>query len=162
MWLLLIIAVALLWLYSRSQGSAASASTSGGDTDYPGGALSDLMKIPDGLAAAVAQVESGNRQYDSNGNVLTSPAGALGIMQLEPATAAQLGVDPNDPTENVAGGTEYLNQLYKEFNGDLNNTLAAYNWGPGNVQTALQNGTPFPGSVQSYVQKVLSIFGGGS
>ena len=158
MWLLLIIAVALLWLISRSQGSAAS--TASLPYTQPGGRLSELLRIPDGLQAAVAQVESGNRQTDANGNTIVSSAGAIGIMQLEPATAADLGVDPYDPTQNVEGGTDYLNQLYTKYSGDLSNTLAAYNWGPGNVDRALENGDPFPVSVQGYISKVLSIFGG--
>lgn len=119
--------------------------------------MSELMQIPAGLQSAVAQVESGNRQFDANGNIITSPTGALGIMQLEPATAAGLGVDPYDPEQNVQGGTAYLTQLYNRFNGDLAKTLAAYNWGPGNVEKADASGTPYPSSVQGYIQKVLSL-----
>ena len=155
MWLLLVIAVALLWLIGRAQG--------GGNSQ--GGTLSfenPISGFPSGLPDAVAQVESGNRQYDANGNVITSSAGAIGIMQLEPGTAADLGVNPYDPIQNVQGGTDYLRRLYDQFGGDLNNTLAAYNWGPGNVERALQNNRPFPGSVQDYIAKVLRILGGNS
>lgn len=118
-----------------------------------------ISAFPSGLPDAVAQVESGGRQYDANGNVIVSSAGAIGEMQLEPGTAADLGVNPYDPTQNRTGGTEYLQQLYSQFGGDLNSTLAAYNWGPGNVTRALQNNRPFPQSVQDYIAKVLRVLG---
>lgn len=153
MWLLLIVAVALIWLIGQSQGGGNADSV-----DYSGGGLADLLKLPSGLPGAVAQVESGNRQYDANGNPIISSAGAIGIMQLEPATAADLGVDPYDPAQNVEGGTRYLQQLYNQFGGNPENTLAAYNWGPGNVERALQTGQPFPASVMQYVRNVLAIF----
>ena len=121
-----------------------------------------ISGFPSGLPDAVAQVESGGRQYDANGNVIVSSAGAIGEMQLEPGTAADLGVNPYDPAQNRTGGTEYLQQLYSQFNGDLNSTLAAYNWGPGNVTRALQNNRPFPQSVQDYIAKVLRVLGMGA
>lgn len=150
MWLLLIIAVALLWLIGRTRGNAAVPSR---PMPMGGG-------LPPGLPDAVAQVESGGRQYGPDGSVITSSAGAIGEMQLMPGTAADLGVDPYDPAQNVQGGTAYLNQLYDQFGGDLNATLAAYNWGPGNVQRALQQGRPYPGSVQDYINAVLAAWDG--
>jgi hypothetical protein len=93
------------------------------------------------LALAVAQAESGGQQYNSSGGVLTSSAGALGVMQLEPGTAAQYGADPTDPTENIDAGTAYLGDLINQY-GDTSTALAAYNWGPGNVSNAIaQYGT---------------------
>ena len=150
MWLLLIIAVALLWLIGRTQGNAS----------VPSRPMPMGNGLPPGLPSAVAQVESGGRQYDASGNVLMSSAGAIGEMQLMPGTAADLGVDPYDPTQNVQGGTEYLKQLYDQFNGNLNDTLAGYNWGPANVQRALQQGRPFPQSVQDYINQVLAALDG--
>jgi soluble lytic murein transglycosylase-like protein len=80
---------------------------------------------------------------------------ALGIMQLLPSTAAQLGVDPNDAAQNVAGGTTYLQQLYGKY-GNWFDTLAAYNWGPGNVDRALATNSGYPDSVNSYAAGIIN------
>ena len=99
-------------------------------------------------------------QAESAGNPnAVSPSGAQGLMQLTPGTATSLGVtNPFDATQNVTGGITYLTQLAQQFGG-LFNALAAYNWGPGNVQKALAAGTPFPSSVQSYASGVLNSAG---
>ena len=72
---------------------------------------------------------------ESNFNpTVVSHAGAQGLMQLMPGTAQDLGVsDPFDAEQNVMGGTRYLKQLLSKYDGDLDKTLAAYNWGMGNV-----------------------------
>lgn len=129
------------------------------------------------IALAVAQAESGSQQYDSNGNVITSSAGALGIMQLEPGTAAQYGADPSNPIENIDAGTAYLGDLNAQFS-DQGTALAAYNWGPGNVSNAIAaygtaptswNGQTVPAwfahapaETQAYVMKIMgaAAFGG--
>lgn len=87
-------------------------------------------RIRPSLVKAVILQESGGNPK------ATSDAGAVGLMQLMPATAKALGVDPTDPEQNVEGGTRYLGQLMKQF-GDEKLALAAYNWGPGNVRKAL-------------------------
>ena len=109
------------------------------------------------LVIAQATAESGGNQYDSSGNVLTSSAGAMGVMQLEPATAAQLGVDPTDAQQNIQGGVQYLSQLMDKFCGNTSLALAAYNWGPGNVS---KNGfCNWPAETQAYVSKILAKIG---
>lgn len=164
---LVILAVAafLAWLALNGTGQqAATDQTQPGDASEPpaeqpgsGGGDVDNYSL-DSIVKAVQQVESGGRQTDSNGNVITSSAGAIGIMQLEPATAASLGVNPYDEQQNIQGGTEYLQQLFAKF-GDWVKALAAYNWGPGNVERADAAGEAYPTSVQDYAQKVLGIAG---
>ena len=106
------------------------------------------------LAGAVGGVESGNRQTDSSGNTITSSAGAIGRMQLMPGTAAGLGVNPYDAAQNFAGGIEYLRRLLNKYNGNLDYALAAYNWGPGNLNKALKTNGNIPSSVQQYAASV--------
>ncbi len=100
------------------------------------------------LLEAVAYVES--RFNDE----AVSPAGALGAMQLMPATAAELGVDPRIPAQNIQGGASYLRQMLELFDGDLRLALAAYNAGPGAVQR--YGGVPPFKETEEYVEAVLS------
>ena len=86
-----------------------------------------------------------------------SSAGAIGLTQLMPATAAELGVDPNDPIQNLAGGARYLRQQLDTFGGDQRLALAAYNAGAGNVRK--HGGIPPFKETQNYVSRIL---GGGA
>jgi soluble lytic murein transglycosylase-like protein len=83
--------------------------------------------VPPSLALAVAQRESGFNQ------AARGTSGEVGVFQLMPGTAAQLGVDPSNLDQNIQGGLTYLGQLYRQF-GDWSLALEAYNGGPGNVQ----------------------------
>jgi hypothetical protein len=79
-------------------------------------------------------------QTESSGNPnAVSPAGAIGLFQLMPATAAGLNVDPNTVSGNIQGGETYLQQLYNQF-GNWNDALMAYNEGPGALQSQLNAG----------------------
>jgi soluble lytic murein transglycosylase-like protein len=99
-----------------------------------------------GLVRAVAWQES---RFRSD---VVSPKGAIGIMQLMPATAAQLGVNPHDPQQNIQGGVAYLRALLTQFNGDIRLALAAYNAGPAAV---LQyGGIPPYRETQNYVKSI--------
>jgi soluble lytic murein transglycosylase-like protein len=79
-------------------------------------------------------------------------------MQLMPGTAAQLGVDPNDEGQNIAGGTSYLETLFEKY-GNWFDALAAYNWGPGHVDRAQATGQSYPGAVADYANGILSRAG---
>jgi soluble lytic murein transglycosylase-like protein len=105
------------------------------------------------LVQAVIQVESG---YNHRAR---SHKGAMGLMQLMPATASQLRVsDPYDPDENVRGGTQYLRHLIDRFPGRLDLAVAAYNAGPGAVER--YNGIPPYRETRDYVSRVLALYNG--
>lgn len=106
------------------------------------------------LVRAVIRVESG---YDAKA---VSNKGAMGLMQLIPATAQRFGVgDPFDPKQNIEGGVNYLKHLLNMFGGDLDLSLAAYNAGEHSVQRS--GGVPAYRETQNYVRKVTTIYGKG-
>jgi len=99
------------------------------------------------LVEAVAWQESRFNQ------AAVSPKGALGVMQLMPATARLLGVDASDTRGNIEGGARYLSQMLQRFEGDIPRALAAYNAGPSAVQR--YGGVPPYAETQAYVRAIL-------
>lgn len=84
-----------------------------------------------------------------------SPAGAIGVMQLMPATAKELGVNPYNTEENIRGGLRYFRQQFDRFGGSVNKALAAYNAGAGNVQK--YGGIPPFAETQNYVNNIAAM-----
>lgn len=105
------------------------------------------------LIRSVIQVESSG---DPNA---VSRAGAQGLMQLMPATATELGVtDAFDPEQNVMGGAGYLKKLLDRYHGKLELALAAYNWGPGNLER--KSPDAMPTETRNYIAKVSRLMNG--
>ena len=104
------------------------------------------------LVHAVIRAESG---YNANA---VSSKGAVGLMQLIPATAQRYGVqDSYDPGQNIQGGTRYLRDLLKMFNGNMELAIAGYNAGENAVIRAGNRIPPYP-ETMAYVPKVLSFY----
>ncbi|WP_331001607.1 lytic transglycosylase domain-containing protein [Geomonas sp. RF6] len=102
------------------------------------------------LIRAVIKAESGFNPR------AVSSAGAQGLMQLMPSTAKMLGVrDSFDPEQNVMAGTRFLKDLLQRYGGDVDSALAAYNWGPGNLERS--TGT-LPRETRDYLRKVKGYY----
>lgn len=99
------------------------------------------------LLEAVAWQESRFR-HDAR-----SQKGAVGVMQLMPATARDLRVDPFDMAQNVSGGAAYLSQMLRRYEGDVARGLAAYNAGPGAVDR--YGGVPPYAETRAYVRSIM-------
>ena len=121
-------------------------------SEHLNGIISDVSnqhRVSPHLTRAVIQAESGGL-YNAR-----SAKGALGLMQLMPSTARQLGVEePLNPKENISGGLRYLKQLAHQFQ-DLDLTLAAYNAGPGTVKK--YGGVPPYKETVDYIQRVRKL-----
>ncbi len=146
---------------SASSTSTTSSATTSGYTSTTQSVPSDLLSIfkeasetygvDINLLTAIARQES-NFHTDA-----TSSSGAMGVMQLMPATAAGLGVsDAYDAYQNIMGGSKYISQLLSKYDGDVSLALAAYNAGSGNV--AKYGGIPPFKETQNYVTKVLGYY----
>ena len=144
----------------------AGATPNGGPTAVPGDWASKLSAEGQRWAPAIqsAAEEAGvdpallaslvrhESNFDQN---VVSHAGAIGLAQLMPGTAAGLGVDPHDPHENLAGGARYLKTQLDRF-GSVELALAAYNAGPNRVAQA--GGVPRIQETQTYVQRVTDTY----
>ncbi len=133
--------------------TSASAGPSGGAYQNLFAAATARYGLPQGLLSAVAQAES---NYNPRA---VSPAGARGLMQLMPATAAGLGVDPFNPAQAVDGAARLLKSNLATFD-SVPLALAAYNAGPGAVRR--YGGIPPYAETQNYVRKIMGMLGGTS
>ena len=144
-------------------GAPAQSAAAGG-----AGAMGAAGSGPGAATPFAAEIDAAARKYgvdpallrglirqESNFNPnATSPAGARGLTQLMPGTAAALGVDPSVPGQAIEGGAKYLRQQLDKFGGDPTKALAAYNAGPGAVQR--YGGVPPYAETQRYVADVLA------
>lgn len=124
----------------------------------------DVSMIPARYAAKIAEL---SHRYNLSPALLealvwqesrwrenaVSPAGARGLAQLMPGTARYLGVNPDDPMQNLEGGARYLHEQINRFGGDLEKALAAYNAGPGRVIRA--GGVPNIPETRQYVTAIM-------
>jgi soluble lytic murein transglycosylase-like protein len=148
---------------TAAAGATAAAPTTSAST--PSGTTGSLAGVPygDEITAAARRngvdpaLLAGLVRQESNFNAAAvSPAGARGLTQLMPATAAGLGVaNPSDPVQALEGGARYLRRQLDAFGGDVTKALAAYNAGPGAVQR--YGGVPPYAETQAYVQKVQAF-----
>jgi soluble lytic murein transglycosylase-like protein len=109
-------------------------------------AAADKYGLPRTLVRSVMRAESGGNP------TAVSPKGAIGLMQLMPHTAKDLGVDPHDPAQNVDAGVRYLRDLLILYDGRLWHALAAYNAGAGAVQK--YKGIPPYAETIGYIQRI--------
>lgn len=113
--------------------------------------------LPEEWVLRVIAAESGGRT-ELGGRPITSHAGAMGLMQVMPATWAslraryRLGPDPHDPRDNIVAGTAYLRDMYDRFG--YPGLFAAYNAGPGRYGEHLARGRPLPRETRDYVAKI--------
>jgi len=107
---------------------------------------SKIYEVDPDLIRSIIKAES---DFDANA---TSSKGAMGLMQLMPETAKDLGVkDCYNPVENVMAGTRYLKSLLDRYEGNVELTLAAYNWGMGNVE---RHPEKLPKETREYIARV--------
>ena len=131
----------------------ASETTKRGGHKYEDAVVKEAQRlgVDPQLALHVLYKETGNLK---NPETARSKAGALGVMQLMPRTAKELGVDPMNPEENIRGGVVYLKKMIDQFN-DPTLALAAYNAGPGRVNQVLRSGRgieALPRETQNYIR----------
>jgi hypothetical protein len=113
--------------------------------------------VPELWVRTVMRVESGGNEY-LNGQLITSPAGAMGLMQVMPETYDELrdryslGNDPFDPHENILAGTAYLREMYDIYGAP--GFLAAYNAGPRRLDDYLSNNRALPDETRRYVAMI--------
>jgi soluble lytic murein transglycosylase-like protein len=139
---------------SANASSAVAGAASGADV---GGQFSDLINGAAQKYGVDPALLKGLIRQESNFNPnAKSPAGAAGLCQLMPGTAAALGcTNPLDPAQAIDAGAKYLGQQLKAFGGDPQKALAAYNAGPGAVQRF--GGVPPYAETQNYVRAVMGF-----
>lgn len=119
-------------------------------------AAEDAQGIPRNLLARLLYQESHYRPEIING-IKRSSAGAIGIAQFMPATAAEMGIDPLDPFASIDAAARYLRRLYNATGSDWKLALASYNWGIGNVTR--KGIAAAPAETRDYVAQISAAVG---
>ncbi len=163
--------------YSSQQESRSYLSRAGrtytppGSADDPWGPyISEAAKkydVPERWIREVMRQESGGRLYGRSGTLVTSGAGAMGLMQVMPGTYdelrarySELGDDPYDPHNNILAGTAYIREMYDIYGSP--GFLAAYNAGPGRLDDYLTRSRILPAETRRYVASIGPRLGGDS
>jgi D-alanyl-D-alanine carboxypeptidase len=119
--------------------------------------------VPEQWVRAVMHQESGGRQYASDGSLITSSAGAMGLMQVMPGTydilrrQYGLGDDPFDPHNNILAGTAYIRDMYQKYGAP--GFLAAYNAGPNRLDDYLAGNSALPDETVNYLARIAPNLG---
>ena len=120
-------------------------------------------QVPERWIREVMRQESGGRQFDGRGGLVTSSAGAMGLMQVMPATyhmlrrRYRLGDDPFDPHDNIMAGTAYIREMYERFGSP--GFLAAYNAGPDRLDAYLSGASGLPDETIGYLSSIAPRLG---
>lgn len=147
--------------YAQSNTTAASAGATASTGAAAPADLSSIFEEAANTFGVSVNLLQSIAKAESNFNAdAVSSAGAVGIMQLMPATAAAMGVtDCRDAYQNIMGGAKYIAQLLQKYSGNISLALAAYNAGSANVDK--YGGIPPFSETQNYVKKVLSYLENG-
>jgi len=119
---------------------------------------------PNVLLAQIDKESGGNPNARNDGDIRVTGKPSIGLAQFQPATAAQYGIDPTDPRQSIKGQAAYMSDLLKKYGGSYEKALAAYNWGPGNLDNVMKrwgNAWPerLPASTKEYVSTILAKAG---
>lgn len=139
-------------LKTENIGNSYGSYSGNADVDSAINEMAEKYNLDPALLAAMAEQESGFNQSAQ------SEAGAMGIMQLMPGTAEGLGVDPSDLRGNLEGGAKYLRQMLDKYDGDVEKALAAYNAGPGSLDSVNGDISKLSGETQKYVPSVMERY----
>ncbi|WP_458094791.1 lytic transglycosylase domain-containing protein [Roseomonas sp. WA12] len=121
------------------------------------------FRVPERWVRAIMRQESGGRLYDASGLPITSPVGAMGLMQVMPRTYDTLrarhglGDDPYEPRDNILAGTAYIRAMYDRFGAP--GFVAAYNAGPERVEGVLSGAMILPDETVNYLANVTPRLG---
>lgn len=156
------------FVYGEPEGQSLEDPTALGVPSVPEGIVANVALHAAGVPSRyAAKIQELSRRFDLSPSLLeavvwqesrwregsVSHAGARGLAQLMPGTARYLGVNPDDPMDNLEGGARYLREQLDRFDGNLEKALAAYNAGPGRVIRA--GGVPNIRETKAYVAAIM-------